>query len=257
VRAADRSHRVVVGAATLVDGRTVGRVSGVSSRLIQLPDGTRLGFDISGPTDAPVIVLLHALGEQASSWDGVRPRLEARFRVVSLNLRGHGDSDWPGAYSFELMRDDVVAFLHQLDFTEVTLIGHSMGGVVALLVAVSLPDRVSRLVMEDVVPPFPRTRAMPERPDGHLPFDWDVVPAISRQVNDPDRRHWPALAKVSVPTLLVGGGPSSHIPQSLLAEATELLPDGSLVTIGGGHFVHVARPEEFTGAVLAWIDRTT
>ena len=242
--------------ATFVDGGTVGSVSRVTSRLIQLANGTRLAFDISGPTNAPVMVLLHALGEQATSWDGVRARLEARFRVVTLDLRGHGGSDWPGVYSFELMRDDVVAFLEQLDLTDVALIGHSMGGVVAFLVAVSLPGRVARLVLEDVVPPFPRTRTTPERPDGELPFDWEAVPAISRQVNDPDRRYWPALAKLNMPTLLVGGGPSSPIPQSLLAEAAELLQDGSLVTIDGGHFVHVARPEEFTDTVLSWIDRT-
>ncbi|MCM0677365.1 alpha/beta hydrolase [Micromonospora phytophila] len=226
------------------------------SRLIQLADGTRLAFDMSGPADAPVIVLLHALGERATSWDGVRAGLEARFRVVTLDLRGHGESDWPGVYSFELMRDDVVAFLKQMDLADVTLIGHSMGGVVAFLVALAMPARVSRLVLEDVVPPFPRTRATPERPGGELPFDWEVVPAIAQEVNDPERRYWPGLAKLQMPTLVVGGGSGSHIPQSLLAEATELLQDGTLVTVGGGHFVHVARPEGFTGAVLSWIDRT-
>ena len=46
------------------------------------------------------LVLLHALGEQAASWDEVRPALDQLYRVLALDLRGHGNSDWPGEYSF-------------------------------------------------------------------------------------------------------------------------------------------------------------
>ena len=117
------------------------------------------------------MVLLHALGEQAASWSGVETRFASLFRVVNLDLRGHGDSDRPGAYSFELMREDVIEVLDIMDLRDVVLIGHSMGGAVAYTVAQAQPGRIARLVVEDVPPPFPRTRPVPERPEGVLGFD--------------------------------------------------------------------------------------
>jgi 3-oxoadipate enol-lactonase len=88
------------------------------------------------------------------------------------------------------MRDDVEAAIDKLGLTEVTLVGHSMGGAVALLVAMGRPDLVGRLIVEDVSPPYPRDRAIPERPEGALDFDWAVVPAIVTQVNAGDQAAW-------------------------------------------------------------------
>jgi 3-oxoadipate enol-lactonase len=205
---------------------------------------------------APGMVLLHALGEQVTSWVRVEPRFASLFRVVNLDLRGHGDSDWPGVYSFELMRDDVIAVLDALGLRDVVLVGHSMGGTVAYLVTQAQPDRIARLVVEDVPPPFPRTRALPERPEGDLPFDWAVVPAIVEQVNDPTRRWWRHLPDITAPTLLIGGGPTSHIPQDLLVEVSQLVPDCTLITIPAGHNIHNTKPDEFSDAVLTWLDAT-
>src|SRR5215475_12051881 len=91
----------------------------------------RLAYAVSGESDAAPMVLLHALGERAADWQPVAGRFTERFRVFAFDLRGHGDSDWPGEYSFQLMRDDVAAALDKLALTDVTLVGHSMGGAVA------------------------------------------------------------------------------------------------------------------------------
>jgi len=173
--------------------------------------------------------------------------------VFAVDLRGHGGSGRPGNYSFELMRDDVVAVLEALDLHNVILVGHSMGGVVAYLVALAQPRRLARLVIEDAPPPYPRRRALPERPPGELPFDWAVVPAIAGQVNDPSRRWWTRLPEITVPTLLIGGGDGSHIPQELLAEAAELIPDSTLVTVKAGHNVHADAPDQFLNTVTSWL----
>lgn len=209
---------------------------------------------LTGDPDAPPMVLLHALGEHAASWDSVIQRFAPYFRIVAVDLRGHGASDWPGRYSFELMRDDVLDVLDQLGLERVVLVGHSMGGTVAYLVAEAEPDRVGRLIVEDVPPPFPRERAVPERPAGTLPFDWAVVPAIVEQVNDPTLRWWKRLPDITAPTLLVGGGTTSHIPQDKLIEVAGLVPHCTLITIPAGHNVHESRPDEFADAVLAWLD---
>ncbi|MEU9211287.1 alpha/beta fold hydrolase [Streptomyces sp. NPDC048415] len=73
--------------------------------------GVLLAYQASGPLDAPPLVLLHALGEDATGWDAVAPVFTRSRRVYALDLRGHGRSDWPGNYSFELMRADVLRFL--------------------------------------------------------------------------------------------------------------------------------------------------
>ncbi|MCI0687812.1 MAG: alpha/beta hydrolase [Sporichthyaceae bacterium] len=211
----------------------------------------RLAGEISGDPDTEPMILLHALGERGESWDVVRAGFDPYFRVISVDLRGHGDSDWPGVYSYELMRDDVLALLDQLDLRRVTLVGHSMGGVVAYLIAQDHPALVDRLVVEDAVPPYPRDRPTPDRPDTPLPFDWPVVPTfLGHPGND---QWWDRLNRITAPLLLIGGGPSSHIPPDKLAEVAARVPDCTLLTIPVGHHIHVAAPAEFTAAVLGFV----
>src|SRR5215831_16271514 len=61
------------------------------------------------------------------------------------------------------------------------------------------------------------------------------------------------LTAITAPTLLIGGGPASHIPQDMLAAAAARIPRCDLVTIPAGHDVHTARPAEFASAVLGWL----
>ena len=225
----------------------------MEKRTVEVAAGVRISCQVSGDPAAPSVVLLHALGDRAADWHTVESAFAPHFHVVALDLRGHGDSDWPGTYSFELMRDDVVAVLDVLNLRDVILVGHSMGGIVAYLLAQAQPGRIARLVIEDATPPFPRTRALPERPAGDLPFDWPVVPAIAEQVNDPTRRWWTHLPDINSPTLLIGGGPTSHIPQNLLVEVAQLVPDCTLITINAGHNIHQAAPDEFLDALTTWL----
>ena len=220
---------------------------------VRLPDGTRIRCLVGGEPTAPPVVLLHGLGERARGWEPVSTRLAGTYRVVAVDLRGHGDSDWPGEYSYELMRDDVTGVLDELGLSDVVLIGHSMGGVVAYLVALARPGQIARLVVEDAPMPFPREVAVRERPSGELPFDWPVVPAIAAQTDDPARRWWPLLAEIGAPTLLVGGGPTSTIPQRELEEVARTVPDCTLVTIPAGHHVHTTEPDAFVAAVRRWL----
>ena len=113
--------------------------------------------------------------------------------------------------------------------------------------------RIRRLIVEDVPPPFPRDHAIPERPAGSPEFDWAAVPAIIGQVNEGDPAAWDGLAAIIAPTLLIGGGPESHIPQDKLAAVAARIPRCDLVTIAAGHHVHETRPSDFAGAVLGWL----
>jgi pimeloyl-ACP methyl ester carboxylesterase len=152
------------------------------------------------------------------------------------------------------MRDDVIGLLDHLGLRQVILAGHSMGAVVAYLVTIARPDLVSRLIIEDAPPPFPRNRQVPAEPaDEPVEFDWPVVPAIVTQVNQGDPETWQLLKTITAPTLIIGGGPESHIPQDRLAEAAARIPACDLITIRAGHEIHAAKPDEFKAAVLTWL----
>lgn len=84
-----------------------------------------LAFRGYGAADKPPLVLLHALGEDAGTWDDIAPALADHWRVLALDLRGHGDSDRAAEYSLARMQDDVSAFLDRHGLDHVTLVGHS------------------------------------------------------------------------------------------------------------------------------------
>ncbi len=213
----------------------------------------------SAPSATPV-VLLPGTGLTARSWDVVAASLSVSRTVLAVELRGHGRSGWPGEYSIDLMAQDVGALLEQLGALgpvggpAVDLVGHSLGGLVALRVAAARPSRVRRLVLEDVGMPHPRRPSPPARPEGELDFDWRVVEQVRPQVDDPDPR-WPSVVQsVAAPTLVVAGGPSSFVAAEHVAELGAALPDGRSVTLDTGHEVHTADPEAFTLELLTFLD---
>lgn len=225
----------------------------MAERVELVVDDVRLVCHVTAPREAPPVVLLHALGERASTWEVVTVALAPVFQTIAIDLRGHGDSGRPGRYSFEAMQDDVLGVLGQMSITRAHVVGHSMGGVVAYLLAAENPDRVARLVVEDVPPPFPREASLRERPPGELPFDWDAVTSIVGQIDNADPSWWGLLSRITAPTLLIGGGPTSHIPQDKLVDVAKRLHDATLITIPVGHHIHDDRPGDFTAAVLDFL----
>ncbi|WP_291417104.1 alpha/beta fold hydrolase [Actinophytocola sp.] len=212
----------------------------------------------TGGPDGPPVVLLHALGEDATTWNRFADRLAATGRhAIALDLRGHGASPHPGEYTFDAMVADVLAFLDRHEHERVDLVGHSMGGHVASTLAGRHPDRVRRLVVED--PPTP-PRAGPALPDENPPerpenppFDWRVVAPIRRAARAPDPAWWQGIARVTTPTLWISGGPASHVDPARVAEAAGAMPAASVAEIPVGHLVHENAPEEFARLVLEFL----
>ena len=107
-----------------------------------------------GAPDAPPIVLLHGGHQSAHSWDLVSLYLAQRYRVLALDQRGHGDSEWPRdvEYTNDAMSLDAEAFMDALDLRQPILIGHSMGGRNSLLLTRRSGARLRALVVVDVGP---------------------------------------------------------------------------------------------------------
>jgi 3-oxoadipate enol-lactonase len=102
---------------------------------------------LSGPADAPAVVLSCSLGTSLAMWDAQTPSLSARMRVIRYDLRGHGSSPVPpGPYGIADLGADLLALLDRLEIERASLCGVSIGAITSLWVAAHAPARVSRLV---------------------------------------------------------------------------------------------------------------
>lgn len=232
--------------------------------------GCRLhGLDWGGT--GPPVLLLHGGGLTAHTWDFVCLGLRGAARLVALDLRGHGDSDWSEDYRIDTMAADVVAAADHLGFDRVRLVGMSLGGVVAAHVVDSRPDLVERLALVDVAPgvDFESTRRVRAFMAGLGPVrELETVVQAAMCVNpradragvayrmstlfrrapdgvwipkgDPRPPDFPAILAAierldarltAVPVLVVRGARSKVLPQATAERLVERIPDGRLVVV--------------------------
>lgn len=134
--------------ASETDGTAPGAVTALSS------DGVPIVYDVHGSADpdagASTIVLIHGWSCDRSYWDAQIEPLAARYRVVTLDLAGHGDSGREREnWTIASYGADVAAVVEALDLQRAILVGHSMGGDVAVAAARLVPDRVAGMVWVD------------------------------------------------------------------------------------------------------------
>ncbi len=114
-------------------------------------NGLRLCCHDWGPPGAPPLLLLHGITGQARSWDRVARALTPEHRVLALDLRGHGESEAApdGDYRVVTLAADLAAVIEALALGPCVVVGHSLGGRVAIAHAAAHPEQVSRLVLVD------------------------------------------------------------------------------------------------------------
>jgi pimeloyl-ACP methyl ester carboxylesterase len=117
-------------------------------------NGLRLHYLDFGNPSKPPLVCIHGLSGNAHNFDGLAPHLSSDYHVMSLDVRGRGDSEWgpPGEYAPPVYVNDLLVMLETLGLDRVTLIGTSMGGIISMIFAGGYPQRVERLVLNDIGP---------------------------------------------------------------------------------------------------------
>ena len=230
-----------------------------------------------------VVVLLGSLGSTLDMWDAQVPALAERFRVLRIDHPGHGGSPLLCVRSVEGVAGEVLALLDELRLECVSFCGLSLGGAVAIRLALDVPERIDRLVlcstsMRFATPEFweERTRAVREGgveaiADAVLerwftPEFEDVRRYRDMLVSIPSEgyarcceavRDWDArgrLGAIATPTLVVAGAddPSTPLPE-LEAIAGEI-PGARLVVLAlARHLGNVERADEFNDALLSFL----
>ena len=113
-------------------------------------NGIDVNYELTGREGAPVLMLSHSLASSMVMWNPQLDALEPHFKVLRYDMRGHGGSDAPdGAYTLEMLAEDVVALLDALDIDAVHFVGLSIGGMIGQGFALSHADRLESLVLCD------------------------------------------------------------------------------------------------------------
>jgi pimeloyl-ACP methyl ester carboxylesterase len=122
-----------------------------ASRYVELPGGLRVHYRDEGPTNGPPILLIHGFSASLHTWEPWVQRMGDEYRVISLDLPGHGLTRAPAGYqaSIETYRDVVHEFVRTQGLTDFALAGSSMGGNVAWEYALAYPEQVNALILVD------------------------------------------------------------------------------------------------------------
>ncbi len=233
----------------------------------------RLHYLDWGSPDKPPFIMLHGIGRVAHSFDHIAPRFSARYHVIAMDMRGHGDSAWSpeGAYLVEDYVKDLEAVVEQLNLRGLTLLGNSTGGRVVQVYAGLHTDRMARLVVEDVGPERTNeiasgfARRVEQEEKGWASED-ELVASLMKnsKVSEPLQRNyahygsklredgrvvwkrdpnlvkgfvptelWEYVNKIKCPTIYILGGASSIVPPETQKQLKQMLPDVEIVTMPG------------------------
>ena len=119
-------------------------------------NGIQLNYELTGPKDAPVVVLSHSLACSMIMWNPQLDVLEPHFRVLRYDMRGHGDSDAAeGSYTLEQLASDAIALLDALGIQSAHFVGLSIGGMIGQCLALNYADRFRSLTLCDTAPILP------------------------------------------------------------------------------------------------------
>lgn len=246
-------------------------------------------WDDAGPPAAPGLVLVHSLGSDSRMWDEQIAELTPLRRVVWMDLPGHGRSEAAdGEYSLDRLGHDVLLVASAAGLEAFDLCGVSLGGLVALWIAVNHPERLRRLVAcstgprvgspemwsermeaiiegglssvrDAVVPRFITPDLVERRPEQHsLVYEmFDDIDATGylgccAALRDADLTD--AIDTIAAPTLIVAGGDDVATPPEVMTPVHEAIQGSRMEVVeGAAHLVNIDRPGPFNEAVRSFL----
>lgn len=252
-------------------------------------DGVGIAYRVEGDLDAPPVALLNSAGCDVRMWDEHMGVLGEGFRILRYDARGHGASDVPPPpYTLDRLGADLVALLDALSIGRVHVVGASLGGLVALWMAVHRPERIDRAVFAGTAARIGTAELWQERADAvraggtgavadvvmtrffSAPFRRDHPDVVGRfadalraqspqgyegtclALRDVDLRE--EVGSIAAPSLIVVGDLDEATPPADAAWLHGAIGHSRLVTLGGaGHLCAVERPEAFDRIVQGFL----
>lgn len=259
------------------------KLRGVKRSDIQLDyDLYRVKVPIRGVADASLSVLdlwpegarqtllfVHGYAGVLESWEYQINYFARHYRVVALDLRGHGQSDAPYTdYTMAEMVSDLQAVVEELDFPpQFILIAHSFGGSIAVEYANAHPERLAKLVLIATAGEYPLPKAA--RLAMRMPLDvirpfWKYRPKWDAEIHVMKRmaqnnmlkwRGWPLMRNITTPTLVVTGERDVYFPRKVFDDVGKMIPNAEVYDIGSAkHKVQLERHQAVTRAIERFID---
>ncbi|SPJ34722.1 alpha/beta fold hydrolase [Kushneria phyllosphaerae] len=240
------------------------------------------------------LVVLHGLFGSADNWRSHIRHWRQTRRVVAVDLRNHGRSGHTSGMRYEDMAADVLSVMDQLDIQQCDLLGHSMGGKVAMTMARCHPQRVARLIVADIAPIayehghddiFRAHRLVEDAlPESRKEADEAMAEAIDNRTtrqflatnlmrDDQGILGWRVgldfieegygdivappggEAPYTGPALVLRGEHSDYVTDDALPVIADIMPASKVDTIkGAGHWLHAEQPEAFIRAIDAFLN---
>lgn len=238
-----------------------------------------IAYQTSGIESSETLVFINSLGSDLRIWDAVLPHFENDYRLLCFDKRGHGLSDTPqGSYSLDAFTSDLIALLDHLKIEQATLIGVSIGGMIALNTVIQHPHRIKSLILCDTAAKLgsddywnERIRAVeiqgldgmgetilsrwfaPSYAENHAAAYRGYFNMLSRTnqagyiascaaLRDADLRD--DIVSIKQASLVLCGAEDSATPPDVVRELAEALPDAQFDLIAGaGHTPSVEQPD--------------
>lgn len=242
-------------------------------------NGLELHYLDWGGRNNPSILLLHGFLSNAHIWDNFASHGDTDCRMIALDQRGHGHSGWSsdGAYGIDDHFADLVEFIDGLDFKEVILVGHSMGGRNALFLTACCPEKIRGLILVDARPgnsedSIRALKHLIDRakmfavsqnsiyPGGQIsspicanPYDPCLISGVESAAYRVESL-WPFMGSVSCPTLIIRGENSTFVSRKEAERMCHIIPHSQMVEIpGASHLPMVDQPALFGTAISSFI----
>jgi pimeloyl-ACP methyl ester carboxylesterase len=239
-------------------------------------DGCRIAFRTEGDETGLPVILIHAFASNFSTWDPISTHMAKEgFRVIAFDLPGHGRSDWCKHYSLSSMEGCLASAFDQLGLDRFDLVGHSLGGYLALRLAARLPERVRRVVVEAApVPPRDEPDAEAMMRESGKPslwrsaktlgigrlirlallrqFDFRAARPVLSELKKSAPQWWSRLRNIQGPCLLLAS-PSDGANSSRAHLMAESMSAAHLQRIGEGHHLHKNHQEDFLAVVMPFL----
>lgn len=216
-------------------------------------------YEVHG--DGPPLVLILGLGGDVSEVAGIVQGFAANFRVLAFDNRGAGRTDKPRApYTIEMMADDTVGLMRAVGFEQADVLGISLGGRIAMDIALRHPEIVDRLVLVSTAPRVIKTarrrlvmgvlsRAAPRGTYAQPRYAFANQLAASGSYDCTDR-----LPRIEAPTFVMHGRKDKTAPYELATDMAERIPEAELTTFNGGHlFIFMGERQRFLDEATAFL----